>query len=215
MIFLKPTYDLRQEVGDVVRRFLVTFCQKNGINDIRDTPTYSFIKEDLEMQMEDEHEDNQEANERYQDIIEPYENGEVNEAFAAIYRSLNEKPYSPEEARQLTPQDDHEKRIIEIIKEGAAFLNPSCHITMCSGLPDAEEEAEISVNAEDSFVLSYDCDDSLNDTFYDFINITYQSTGISAGIVDTVILRPDTRAEEFDDELDRIHQYITKLNNTF
>lgn len=213
-IQIKPTYQLRKEFGDVVRRFLVHLCQVNQINEIRDTPLYDSWLNEKEYYDDEMREDRNEDEEQFDYwFIKDYEDedGHAHIAFKEIYQSLAQKRFDFQEVKDLNPENDIEKEYKSLLLRGEEFIFPDQPVTWLAGLPNEDEEYEISTNTQDTIHLTFDIDDDLYDNFYDWINASYGCTGISEGIINSTILTPDLDEDDFDDYPDKFIKYLIEI----
>ena len=213
-IQIEPTYRLRKEFGDVVRRFLVHLCQVNEISEIRDTPLYDSWQSEKAYYEDEMRRDRSEEEEEFDYwFMKDYEDedGEAYIAFKEVYQSLVQKRFDFQEVIDLNPENDIEKEYKSLLLRGEEFISPDQPVTWLGGLPDEEEEREISTSIADTIHFTYSSDDDLYENFYDWINASYGCTGISEGVVNSTILTPDLDEDDFNNYPDRLIKYLTEI----
>lgn len=214
-IEFEPTYQLRNEIGKTLRRFLFTLCDLSYINNIKDTPTYDMLSSDMEENNETPESDDEEESPDYYFFYD-YENekGTAFNRFKEVNESLREKKFSVSEILGLKAEDEKEQAIIDLMKEGIEYIESPININEYRDTPFQEDEDQICTSIDDTIVLAYSTDDALFENIYGWIESSYQCTGLSETLCQTTEIHPELKDTDFDDRIERFVKYLVKIIET-
>lgn len=182
-----------ETLNPTFRRIAITFIHNlmwgNGFDTIADQDDVGYVLEWL-FEMEYADNDGKELKE-HRKIIESYREGKIYRLLKRVDRKSYYKNL-PKALERYKPQNDKEKKLVELMKKGLVFLNPEKPIMRYAYDPYYEEEPEYPpMGLEQQIRVVYDLDDFVSNGLVEQYNCNHQET-YDIQPITTLMISPET-----------------------
>lgn len=219
-----PSYHLRDEAGELTRRFLKALADRFNIDVIMDVPLFDYEMSAFDDQIETQEqtykrtkdEDDKPENffgPGWMEFHQMYKEGGLPYQRLTEFRDI--MPLTEEELDRFKPADETEENLVRSFHKGFELMRTDVNIwDQRDSLHFSESEMDEMmnngvVNWEDQFLISYDQDDFL-DCFIDNLNSQIQSGAVAETIVWGGRL-PESGTPDLKQETADILEYIDDL----
>lgn len=211
------TYSMREETGLLARRFVKAFAEKFKIGTITATGEYDYqlcIYDEYLTELKEGKETYEEFDDQAKQTFQEYIDGEIKDCFDE-YATLT--PLTPEELDDFVPETDAEKHLKEVFLDGFAVMRTDTDLWTLRNT-DMMNEKELQEFTNDGYIdldtilcVVYDRDDAMMAAIQDSLNGQIQAGYGDEYIINGGIL-PETGTGNYHDDVNRIFNYIDKLN---